>query len=159
MVGVNHRGMELRNRSCGLFGRHRVGQIHANKRFIDILQGQYFRNGLCVTRKIQSFSTVRQHVAVTTTFIVIELTGGGSTGEVVGCDGRDGPVAPVFRFTIGDDGVNFGLRSYGSRSPNDGAGLSELIDVGCGKVIAVDIGDDDEICGRQTVIGALSGSI
>jgi len=26
-------------------------------------------------------------------------------------------------------------------------------------VIAVDIGDDDEICGRQTVIGALSGSI
>ena len=70
MVGINDLRFELAHRAGGLLLRHRVRQIHADERHIDVFQRAHLGDVLRVAAQINEFATERDHVSVAAAFDV-----------------------------------------------------------------------------------------
>src|SRR6185437_13583419 len=75
MIRNGNLRMEFFHRVRGFIRRHRVRQIHANKRDVDILERAHFGNALRVSRKIKSFAAIGEHVPVAASLRMVELSG------------------------------------------------------------------------------------
>src|SRR5215471_20956250 len=94
--------MERLYRVRGLFRRHGVGQIHADKGDVDILESTHFRNALGIAGEVEPFPAERENVAIAASLVVIELSRLGTTLQVVSGDRFDGPVLPRLAVAIWD---------------------------------------------------------
>ena len=70
MVRVHNLRLELPHRVGGLLRRHRVRQVHADKRRVDVLQRAHLRDVLRVAAHVHPFAAEGHHVAVAASLVV-----------------------------------------------------------------------------------------
>src|SRR5690242_5248775 len=85
------------------FGRHRIGQVHADEGDVDVLERAHFGSAFGVAGDVEAHTAVGENVAVAAALVVIELSGGRAAFQVVHGDRFDGPFIPGCCVAVVDD--------------------------------------------------------
>src|SRR5882762_1177467 len=101
MIRNDNLWMEGSDRVRGLLGRHRVGQIHADERYIDVIERAHFGDTLGVAREVEALSAIGEDVAVAAPLVVEELSRSRAALQVIGGNSLKGPALPGFAVSIG----------------------------------------------------------
>lgn len=147
VVGIDRPGFEGENGVCGFVDRHRVGQVHTDEGDIDVLQGTHFGDALGVAGDVEVLAADGQDIPITA---ALGVHGGGAFGEVVHGDRGDAD-AGLGRLIAIIHNNYFGLHAIGNlvgdglRNDDDGLAGTDSGESGGIEVIAVDVGDQDEI--------------
>ena len=139
--------MECLHRIRCFVGRHGVGQIHADERHVDILQGAHFWDAFRVTGEVKTHAAVSEHVSVSASLVMEEFAWGGPPGQVkvIGGDCLDGPALPRFGFTIRNWLGRRDRCHYGGRRQDVRSGLADLGDGSGIHVVGVNVGNQNEV--------------
>lgn len=147
MIRINHLRLERQHGSGSLVNIHRVRQIHAHKCYINVFQCLNLRNAGGIAAKKNRFASEFQHVAIAAAFGV---AGFGRFGEVVHRDGGDADAELFGGGAVGEDG-GFGFQCVGHfigdglRGHDHGVRQVEGVEGGRVEVVAVDVGDHDQV--------------
>ena len=140
---------------------HGIGQVHTDEGHIDVGEGPHFGDALGIAGDIEVLAADAEDIAVAPTLCV---HGGGAFGEVI--HGQGGDVDACFGGLVAvveDDEVAFeGIGQFigdGFGCYQDGGGLPYGGDGFGVEVIAVDVGDEDEIrlFDARVVVSAAGG--
>ena len=158
VIGNHDLGVEGFDRVGRFFGRHGVGEIHADEGDVDVLEGAHFGNVFGVAGEIEADAAEGEDVSVAAAFVVEKFAGRRATGEVVGGNGFDGPALPGFGFAIGDGLGRVDGGDDGGGGQNFGPGLGDFGDGSGIHVVEVNVGNEDEIgFGKTRELGGFGG--
>lgn len=147
MVRINHLRFKRQHSGSSLVNIHRIRQIHAHECHVDVFQCLDLRDAGSVAAEKDRFAAQFEDVAVAAAFGVARV---GGFGEVVHRDGGDADAELFGGGAVGEDG-RFGFQGvghfidYGLRGYDDGAGQVEGVEGGRVEVVAVDVGDHDQV--------------
>src|SRR6266566_8289666 len=75
VIRNHHLGMERLDGVGGFLRGHGIGQVHADKRDVDILERAHLGDAFRITGEINASAAIGEDVAITSALIVIKLAG------------------------------------------------------------------------------------
>ena len=75
MIGDDYLRVKCFHRFSRLVRWHGIGQVHAHKSHVDILEPAHLGHAFSVTREIKALAAVGEDVAIAASFVVEKLPG------------------------------------------------------------------------------------
>src|SRR5208283_3617806 len=130
-------------------GRHRVRQVHAHERHIDILELPHLWDAFGIARKVEALAAVSEHITVAASLIMKEFSRRRPALQVVSRNRLNRPSLPALGLSIGNRLGAGHSRNHCRRRKNLRLHLSDFLDRIRIHVIAMNVRNQNEVRSRK----------